>query len=49
MNRASQSSQATIPRQEIRELVRAQLQNLIAQDNLAGVKSLLAPVHIMSD
>ncbi|MEL7036095.1 MAG: magnesium transporter [Cyanobacteria bacterium J06592_8] len=45
MNTNTQSSQATIPRQEIRDLVRAQLQNLIAQDNLAGVKSLLSPVQ----
>lgn len=45
MNTNTQSSQATIPRQEIRDLVRAQLENLIAQNNLAGVKTLLTPVQ----
>ncbi|MDY7022051.1 MAG: magnesium transporter, partial [Cyanobacteriota bacterium] len=45
MNTNTQVSPATIPRQEIRDLVRAQLETLIAQDNLTGVKTLLKPVQ----
>lgn len=45
MNPNRLSSQITTSRQEIRELVRVQLRSLIEQDNLAGVKSLLAPVQ----
>ena len=39
------SSVATISRQELRELVRSQLQALLEQDNLSGAKAMLVPVQ----
>lgn len=38
-------SVATISRQELRELVRSQLQTLLEQDNLSGAKAMLVPVQ----
>ncbi|NEO56540.1 MAG: magnesium transporter [Okeania sp. SIO3B5] len=44
-NNYSSSSIATISRQELRELVRSQLQALLEQDNLSGAKAMLVPVQ----
>lgn len=44
-NNYSSLSVATISRQELRELVRSQLQALLEQNNLSGAKALLIPVQ----
>ncbi len=44
-NNYSSPSVATISRQELRELVRSQLQTLLEQDNLSGAKAMLIPVQ----
>ncbi|MEB3339224.1 magnesium transporter [Okeania sp.] len=44
-NNYSSPSVATISRQELRELVRSQLQALLEQDNLSGAKAMLVPVQ----
>lgn len=41
----SQAKSQTISRQELRELVRSQLQALLEQDNFRGAKALLVPVQ----
>lgn len=44
MERDSSSFSPTISRQELRELIRSQLQSLLDQGNLQGAKALLVPV-----
>ena len=44
-NDNSNASLPTISRQELRQLVRLQLQAMLEQDNLAGAKALLGPVQ----
>lgn len=44
-NSESAAKSQTISRQELRELVRSQLQALLEQDNLSGAKALLGPVQ----
>lgn len=44
-NRNYPSRQSTISREELREVVRSQLETLIEQENLQGAKALLVPVQ----
>ncbi|WP_008316658.1 magnesium transporter [Leptolyngbya sp. PCC 6406] len=45
MSDQSLPTTAILPRQELRELVRSQLQGLLEQDNFKGAKALLVPVQ----